>query len=356
MNFIKQNVYLLALGLAAGLSACKEEAPFTPIEPIAGTHTIEVGPRYENQVFIDLSTGKTVSKSANSWDIAFESTGGMAIRTNNAKKAGVAKMSTTDFASVTTAPAASTIRYDDLSGDLTKTAVGTWGSSNGTSDKQVYVINLGNNPPSSAEAIGYKKFVINSFTNGKYNITYSNLNGSDLHTVEVTPDTRFNFTYFSFANGVVEVEPEMGKWDLVFSGATVPGGGPSGSYVVTVGAFTNRYDGVQVAVDNPGKDLSSTDNPDAPINTFPSSNSRFEAIAKADFSTLANAGIDAQIIGRSWWQILAPHAQQNYKVYDWKTYILKDNEGKHFKLRFLTFKGGPNITVGYPSFEYKELL
>jgi hypothetical protein len=356
MNMTTKSLRFLALCLAVGLTACEKEAPFTPIEPIEGTHTIEVGSKYENQVFIELETGKVTSKPANSWDIAFESAGGMAIRTNSAKKAGVSRTGTTDFASVTTVPATNTFRYDDISGDLTKTAIGAWGSSTGTSDGQVYVINLGNNPPSSAEAIGFKKFVINSFSNGKYNITHANLDGTHEHTVEVAVDPRFNFTYFSFNNGKVEVEPEKGKWDVVISGATVPGGGPPGSFIVTLGAFTNRYDGVQVAVDNPGAELAPSDNPDAPINTFPSSNSRYEAITKADYHTLANASLDAHTMGRSWWQILAPHSGQNYKVYDWKTYILQNKEGKFFKLRFLTFKGGPDVTVGYPSFEYKELL
>jgi len=328
------------------LNACSKDEPFTEIKLAEGTKTAEMGSDYANQVYFDLSEGTAVVRPANSWDLAFQSSGGTAVRSNFAKKTGVYAV-TTDFTSTTQVPATG-LRYDDISLDLTKTAVGDW-------QGKTYVINLGLNPPTSAVSLGFKKFRVEGFSNGKYTLRYANLDGTEDKTVEIPVNTKTNFTYFSLINStVVDVEPEKGKWDIVATGITQPGGGPPGSYVVSVGFLTNRFENVQVAVHNPAADLAASDLPTAPINNVASSESKYDVLTKADFQTLSPT-TDAAVIGKSWWQILQPHAQANYKVYDWKTYMIQDAEGRVYKMKFLTFKGGPDITSGYPSFQYNEL-
>lgn len=344
-----------AFVLATAVS-CKKDKPFTELEPIEGTLVAEVGEELRNQIYYDLSEGKATVIPVNSWDIAFESSSGFTVKVNSAKKSGVWNTGQQEFAAVT-APSQTpgSFKFDNAADEKGGTAIGSWGT-NGISTKNVYVINLGLIPPSSTTGIGYKKFVVEGFANDIYTLRYANLDGTGEKTVQIPVNKNKNYTYYSFqTDDVVEIEPDKGKWDILISGYTRPGGGPPPfSFVISVGALVNAYGGVRVAVDNPGKDLAATDDPEAAINTFPSSNSRYEEITAEDYNALQPA--DKQdAIGSDWYQILQPHRDGNYRIYDWKTYIVKDTEGRLFKMRFLAYKGGPNITKGYPTFEYKEI-
>ena len=356
MNVNKLKRGAIALLILAAVTSCKKDDPFTPLEPIEGTIVAEVGEELRNQIYLDLSEGKTTTIPVNSWDIAFQSEGGFAVKVNSAKKSSVWNTGQTNFNAVTapsTTPGA--FKFDNAADELGGTAIGSW-ENNGVSEKTVYVIDLGLNPPSSTTGIGYKKFIIEGLTNNTYTIRYANLDGTGERTVEIPLNKNKNYTFYSFqTNAVVEIEPDKGKWDILITGYTRPGGGPPPfSFVVGVGAMVNKHGGVRVALDNPGAHLEDTDNPEAPVNTFPSSNSRYDDITVADYTALAP--LDYQLaIGSGWYQILQPHRDGNYKVYDWKTYIVKDVDGRYFKMRFIAYKGGPNITTGYPTFEYKEI-
>lgn len=354
INRLKKVAFFVAV--LSALVSCKKEEPFTELEPVEGTLVAEVGEELKNQIYLDLSEGKAITIPVNAWDMAFESTGGFAVKVNSAKKSGVWNTGQTDFGAVTEPSATpGAFKFDNAADETGGTAIGAWGS-NGVSDKKVYVINLGLNPPSSTTGIGYKKFVIEGFANDTYTVRYANLDGTGEKTVQVPVNKNKNYTYYSFQTGaVVEIEPDKGKWDILISGYTRAGGGPPPfSFVVSVGAIVNAYGGVRVVIDNPGKDLERTDNPEAPISTFSSSNSRYDQITVADY--VSQEPLDKQLsIGTDWYTILQPHRDGNYKVYDWKTYIVKDTDGRYFKMKFLTYKGGPNITTGYPSFEYKEI-
>lgn len=356
MNVNRLKRGAIALLVLAAVTSCKKDEPFTPLEPIEGTIVAEVGEELRSQIYLDLSEGTAITIPVNAWDIAFESDGGFTVKVNSAKKSGVWNTGQTDFNAITapsTTPGA--FKFDSAADELGGTAIGAWGN-NGVSEKRVYVIDLGLNPPSSTTGIGYKKFIIEGFAHDTYTLRYANLDGTEEHTVEIPVNKNKNYTYYSLqTDAVVEIEPDKGKWDLLITGYTRPGGGPPPfSFVISVGALVNTYGGVRVAVDNPGKDLAATDDPEAPINTFPSSNSRYEEITVADYTS--QEALDDQLaIGSDWYQILQPHRDGNYKVYDWKTYIVKDVDGRYFKMRFIAYKGGPNITTGYPTFEYQEI-
>jgi hypothetical protein len=342
--------------LAVSLWSCQNDDEFfTPIDPIEGSFTAEMGASLQNQVYYNLGAGTYRQVPVDGWDIAFQSEGGHAIRVNAPRKSGVSATGSTDFDAVTEIPAGNTFKYDNPDGDLAKTAVGQWADGSGNSLGQVYVINLGNNPPNSANNLGFKKFQMHNMEGGKYKITFANLDGSDKKTVEINPDADYNFTYYSFEKGAVTVEPKKNDWDIVFTGMTVAGGGPPGSFIVTAGVLSNRVSNIKVSIDDPSGGLARTDNPDAEKNTLSSDISNWDNLKKEDYELLG-PNIAANTIGNTWVQILAPHSAGNYKVYDWKTYLLKNHEGKVFKIKFLTFKGGPEMTVGYPSFQYSEIL
>lgn len=324
-GFIKTSVCLVLLTALLASCSKNDEAPYVP-PVIEGSITASLGEEFENQVFVNLAKKELVSVPAGSWDLAFQSSGGTAIRVNTGKKSSVYITETTDFASVTSAPAARAFAYDDPAAmsDPSKTAIGEW-MTDGASKNLVYVINLGNDAPASSNPLGYKKMQVTGFENGVYHIKYANLDGSD-----------------------------AGEADLAFAGITVAGGGPPGSYVVSFAVISNTLNGTRVAEDNPGKDLADSDLPEDPINQLPDSESNYETLSKADYASIGGSD-DPLAIGRDWYQILKPHSDGIYKVYNWRTYLVKTQHDQYFKLKFTAYKSVETGEKGYPSFEYQEL-
>jgi hypothetical protein len=348
---MKQKITFLIVAAALAFQGCKKNDD-TYIAPIIkGSQVITMGANYENVVYFKLGTQTTTSVPVASWDLAFESSGGTAVKSNIARKSGVYVTASTRFEDVTSVPT-SAIAYDDPTGDLGKTAIGAW-AANGNTKDLVYVIYRGNNPPNSAIPIGYKKFQIKGFANGKYTIRYADLDGKNEVTKEVAVNTAKNFTYFSLDNGIVNAEPDKTDWDIVFSCVTVPGGGRN-SYVISPAVLSNRYSGVTVGIDDPGATLTASDDPAAPINTFASSNSNFPVMTLSSAASL-NYSDNAMTIGRGWHQILMPHATGIYKIYDWKTYVVKSTDGNSYKLKLTAFKNLTTGEVGHPSFEYEQM-
>jgi len=355
MKTLRKQMYYLALsiGLLAGCSK-DEEAPYVP--PIMeGSQTVELGENFENQVFVNLAKQELISVEAESWDLAFQSTGGTAVRVNTGKKSSVYNAGTTDFDAVTAAPGAAAFAYDapEAMCDPGKTAIGEW-ATNGQSKNLVYIINLGNNPPASSNPIGYKKIQLQGYADGVYTIRYANLDGSGAGTAAIPVNEHTNYTYYAFTDGVVTVEPDKSSWDLAFVGVTVAGGGPPGSYTTSFAVISNTLNGTRVAEDNPGKDLADSDLPEDPINQLPDNASNYEEITKADYERLGPSD-DPLEIGRDWYQILKPHQDGVYKVYNWRTYVVKTAANQYFKLKFTAYKSVETGKKGYPSFQYEEL-
>jgi len=351
---IKRLSYLaLSIGLLAGCSK-NDDAPYVP-PLIEGSQTVALGENFENQVFVNLAKQELISVSSGSWDLAFQSSGGTAIRVNTGKKSSVYLTGTTDFDAVTTAPGAVSFAYDEpeAMSDPSKTAIGEWGN-DGTSKNLVYVINLGNNPPASSNPIGYKKMQVQGYADGVYTIRYANLDGSEEAMAQIPVNEQTNFTYYSFADGVVTVEPNKDSWDLAFAGVTVAGGGPPGSFTTSFAVISNTLNGTRVAEDDPGKDLADSDIPEDPINQLPDDASNYEQITKADYERLGGSDNPLEI-GRDWYQILKPHQDGVYKVYSWRTYIVKTAADEYFKLKFTAYKSVETGKKGYPSFQYQEL-
>lgn len=355
MRILSKQISYLALfvGLLTGCSK-KDEAPYVP-PVIEGSQTVALGENFENQVFVNLAKKQLISIPAGSWDLAFQSTGGNAIRINTGKKSSVYVSGSTDFDAVTTAPSASSFAYDapEAMSDPTKTVIGEWGNKE-DSKRLVYIINLGNNPPASSNPIGYKKMQVQGYANGVYTIRYANLDGSEEKTAEIPVNEQTNYTYYAFANGLVKVEPDKGSWDLAFAGITVAGGGPPGSFTTSFAVIGNTLNGTRVAEDNPGKDLTDSDMPEDPINQLPDNVSNYEQLTKADYERLGGSDNPLEI-GRDWYQILKPHQDGIYKVYSWRSYIVKTAADQYFKLKFTAYKDVETGKKGYPSFQYQEL-
>lgn len=319
------------------------------------TLTAAMGANLAQQVYVDLSTGDMTNVEVNTWEIAFENNG-TAIRTNSAKKVGVAIPTETDFASVSSDEGLP-YSFDSEDGNLSTTAFGD------IKINQPYIIDLGIDE--NGNTLGKKKFQVTAQNADGASVEFADLDGSNNVTQNITWEEG-NFTFYSLLEDQkVTVEPA--DWDLVLTGVSVRTGppcvalGPNGMpgincdiYRLAASTITNSYENVAVAKDDPFADLEQNDDPASEKNQKTADDSNYDNLQQSDFNALG-AAETGDAIGRSWLQILQPHSSGTYKVYDYITYIVRDTENNYYKVRFLAYKGGDNAENGYPTFEY-ELL
>ena len=195
---------------------------------------ISIGASYVNQAFYTLKTDSYLDMDNDSWDIAFALTtsreAGVHINesvdlsfTGEAKEVNLFKAPTNEFSD----PITDTEDLEQLYNPDKSWGQGAfnsvqdpanpfdlgWGVVNPAAGKvegtTVYVIKLRDD--------SWKKLMINSFSQGVYNMTYADLDGANEQTVEIDIK-QYNDSHlilFSMAqNAVVQNTPK--KWDLFF--------------------------------------------------------------------------------------------------------------------------------------------
>jgi len=342
-NFKPQAVFLIAV---AGLfSSClKEEEPVTPpnLQGNLKTAQIPLGKDYDKQFFFDLGSNQIVSSNLKSaWDLGFEcGLNGSHIILNTSKLMFAWNSGDTAFSSVTSDSGA-VWKWDVASGNLDSTAVGEWGSvadGNVASFRTVYLINRGKD--ALANPYGVKKIIFEGLTDNTYSFRYANPDGTDAHSFQIKKDEDYSFVYFSFDDGgkKVSIAPEKNSWDLEFTQYThifsetpdnIPQPDTIIPYLVT-GVLQNRA-GTGAAEDfnTPFADITLEEAIDLPFN---------------------ETAID--VIGYDWKYF--NFTEVSYTVLPKKIYIVRDNEGFLYKLRFIDFYNDLG-EKGYPKFEFQRL-
>ncbi len=295
------------------LSSCFKEDEKIAALPLE-TITTNVGNLYETQVFFDLNTLEPRSSNViDTWDLAFDcSDSSWTVKLNSALMMFAANTQTTDFESVTSADGLDMI-FDVSSGNNDSTALGQWLENIGgilQSKKQVYVIDRGLD--SQFHPQGFKKIVLNLVGNS-YQITYANLDGSGEQTVTIEKNPQFNFVFLSFDDGIVSVEPEKQGWSLKFSRYS--------TILFTDVGDPYPYNLVGVLANPNGVSAAETSDPFQ--NIILSDTSKYE------FST------QADIIGYDW--KLYDFDGGNYTIVPDRSYVIKNNDGFYYKLRFVSF-------------------
>ena len=212
-----KNIYFSILTLFSGLVMAQESAQ------------ISLGQGYANQVYYSLENGEVKSVALSEWDLAFDvSTRGSNIRFNSATgsklylypKADKSSWSSIDTSGLSTW---SQIIDSDTSWDQTafETHVGSsldvgWGIYNtithAVDGDSIYIVELADN--------SFKKFWIEKLAFGTYTVILSDLDHSNLDTLEVAKDDyeNRNFSYYSFSEqDDKDLEPATDSWDLVFT-------------------------------------------------------------------------------------------------------------------------------------------
>lgn len=322
MNHLK---YFSFLFIFSFISCEKEEIPINP--HLAGEviiQQVELEKDYKNQVFYKLSNNSIVSKNIKTeWDLGF------IIHNND----DYIILNSSTFMQATNSPADSFESMIDINSLH-------WGWDNprgvdfGTvisydsDSSNIYIIDRGYSLDGNNR--GYKKFMITEVSD-YYMIRYSNLDNSGDTVIQIKKENETNFITYSFdTDEKISIFPEDDDWDLVFtqytslfSDTTTP------AYLVT-GVLTNYCNNITVSLDT--------------INNFEQIN--LSMIDNYNFSN------NQDQIGYSW---KSYDLQNNlYVINNQMTYLIKDSEGRYFKLQFIDFYNDIG-DKGYPKFKIQEL-
>lgn len=311
-------------------TACQEKEPLWELAP-PGTETqamVSMGPEYEYMVFFKFKNGTLVKQKVCDWDIAFASgsserhitlNGGNAVQVYNTCDTAIGK--------VFSEPDPEDWQWDNPNGDPDSTAIGQWYNKfNGSSLRQTYLIDCGPGNPGP-----YTKMVILSCDSVSYRIRLAGGRVGSPREFTIPKNPKSNYTYFSIRDlKVVSIEPPSTDWDIVFTKYRFVYYDmvPITPYYVC-GTLLNRNK----------------------CKVVECRNRSFEAMDKATAATL-NFTRKADEIGYDW-KAFDLNALR-YTVRKNQFFLIEDEEGFIYKLRFLDFYDEKG-QKGFPSFLYQRL-
>jgi hypothetical protein len=331
---------LLLLPIAIFLTSCfEEDIAVTPLDrgDVQSNVAALEGPKYSNQVYYDLKSNTVVSTNKyGEWDLGFQAYDSLYIRLNSARVMAVQDLGIVDFASVTRESEEVEYRRDVPSGNTDSLAIGKWWTEKDgkiVSKEHVYIIDR--NRSHDGTRGGLRKMKILSADEDKFTFIFAELNSEEIDTVVVPRDDRYNYITVSLDNNgsVTNLQPVSNEWDILFTRYTelfdVPG---FEVYPVTGALINGRYCKVTEA--------------DSTIS--------FEELT-ADYINEYSFSNKLDVIGYNWKQVDINTGV--YTVNPLKKYIIQDNEGFYYKLRFIGFSKivDGRSERGYMEFEIKLL-
>lgn len=304
--------------------AC-EKAEIPVQKPIgeAATIQVEMGADYGNQLFFSIETKEVVRiNHRETWDLGFENgETGRHIIVNGSKMMSCAATTINDLTQINSASGWE-FAYDQPGGNLDSTAFGSWWN-----DDVVYILDRG--VTVNGSSIGKIKLKITNVNTSGYLLEWAPLTSSEIQSSFISKTGSSNFIAFSFDNNgeIRDIEPPTANWQLCFTSYThvYEDGTP---YLVT-GVLSNRK-GVRVA----------------------KTSLAFDAITYSDVAT-ANFEERINVIGYDWKTY--DFDLSSYTVDPLKVYLIKTQNDRIFKLRFVDFYTETGVK-GAPKFEAVELI
>lgn len=340
---------ILLIILAATFTSCfKDDERITPYDrgeritdTIPMTHINAGGSvqLYLNQVYYNLNDSTITSVNEKiSFDLAFDaSENDFRIWLNTANFMLSGKSDKTELEAVSSAAGLNMI-YDPSSGNPDSTAIGDWltiQNADTSYSNLVYVIDRGYDE--AGNLLGLKKIRFDSLIGDTYYFTYSNLNNTDKISTSVKKQDGFNKVYFSFQDGgkQVQIEPQKEAYDLLFTQYTTllfTNEGDPYPYLVT-GVLLNPFQ-TTVAFD---------------------ASMTFEEIDLAAAMNMSYT-IQHDRIGYNWKDVQGDVESGivNYIVKPEFNFIIQNNIGQYFKLRFVGFYNRQGVK-GFPVIEFQRL-
>lgn len=362
---MKKTFLFLSLAFLSLASCSNDDDNNTPVEvPSIGAvlQPSVGGANQPNQVYLDLSTGKSESINRASWDFGFSTGSDFRVIINGSLKMAVKKLTTSDITlaqeidtnvSVGAGATPSSNGYvDNPTGVLAGAGAGIGTAIAAVSatdaENKVYLVNLGFSVSTTTpnvgsvsvdgEARGWKKIRILRSGNG-YKIQYADLASATFTEKTITKDADFNFSFFSLTTeNTVSVEPQKAKWDLNFTTFTnyINMGSGEVTYGYSDFIVSNMKGGTQV--------YQVLVTADVTYATFAKAN-----IVEANFTVSA---ADQRVIGANWRNGGGPTSLPSIKTD--RFYVVKDAAGNYYKVKFLTLTNEAGVR-GNPTLEYAIL-
>ncbi|WPR74647.1 HmuY family protein [Algoriphagus sp. NG3] len=346
---MKQYRFLTLTALLAGvtlLSSCNDDdAPEPVIIPPTESGLIEVdggGATYPNTAYIQFRTGTQTAVARESWDLAFAAGSDFKVLINGTTGAMTSATGETDINAVSAedmsaADSAALVlthtnlvgieHVDDASNPLSSPAISAISATEGSNE--VYILSRG---ASAVDAKPLKKIRI--IRNGEgYTLQHADADAATFTSVDITKDSDLNFVYFSFENGIVDVEPGKAAWDIVWTAGTSSTPFPQATngtlaYFYQDLVFHNIYGGSAVA-EVLEEDIA------------------YESFTEQEAQVLTFSTTDRLTIGSNWRTTMPSPGEIKQDRY----YIVKDTEENIYKVRFLSLtKDGER---GRPSLEFE---
>jgi len=208
-----RSIILIALASLA-TSCMKDELP-VPAKPRGEAQEIQLcmGQGYQQQFWMDLSTGQVVREnSVMAWDLAFESAlDGWRIMLNGGRlmKAWNSGATSIDapldvFAVILNGS------IDAPSGHPDSTAFGDWRASSA-----VYVLDMGYD--GDGNVLGYRRVRPIAVDASGFTVEVAMADGTGASMVTIPKDGQRTWVHYKLGQGVVQVAPPNGAWDMVLT-------------------------------------------------------------------------------------------------------------------------------------------
>lgn len=344
---------LLATIAVAAFTACKKDTDPVFIKSTSSGADIrlngiagsEAGSVAGNSVYVDLSADKQTASLRSGWDLGFYSGADFRVILNNFSSAGAIVLAKNDLAAV---GAADTIGltlapsqlnplpeqlpwFDDVAGDLTKTVIPAVSAVD--AENKVIILNRGTGGGIAARA--WVKLRVLRNVAGGYTLQYAGIQDATFRIMQIAKDPAYHFSFVSIDNGMVNAQPEKGKWDLVWSYSVFETNFGAGAvpYNFSDLIAANYLSGVTVAT----KVYASTSIASAAFTAF-----NKDSIA----TTVPSAG--RWSIGSGWRSTQPATGARTDRFY-----IIKDPEGNYYKFRCIAMGVGTDGGIrGKPDFNY----
>ena len=326
------NCFLLFLASILVFTSCRKgELPVpSPVIDSKGTgelttKSVELSSTYENQIYFDFSSNSNKGQGhRDDWDLRFScDPSNSYIQMNGAKMMMSSRVNGQTFEAVNSTVSFNTnVAAEHPSGRMDSLAI-----KNGS----LFLINRGSNAAGVQQGVIKMEIIEHNATHFKGR--FANLDGSNEQTITIHKNDAYAFVYMKWNTSspisTPTIEPLKESWDILFAQYTETFYNPYFLPYSVVGCLTNTYNTLSYEV----------------------TDKTFEEI-DIDYASNLELSNDRNIIGYSWKTFI--YDDNKYTIHSNKVYIVKDNEGDFYKLRFIDFYNMIG-EKGTPTFEYQRL-
>ncbi|MCK9481514.1 MAG: HmuY family protein [Bacteroidia bacterium] len=337
---MKDKIIFIALSTLLLLTSCfKEDRPLVLPASKAKVMSVFMGSEFQNQIFFKMEDQSYQTSNLNDWDLAFDNVSNQfKIVTNYGRNIFVARTQALDVSQLESIkPAQIPIKqwlYDFPNGSIDSNAFGDWKNLYGNK-MPFHIIDMGRTLPSPQR---YYVVRVLEADDVQYKVEFGKFSMLDsLQVVEIKRNKNRNFTYLNIRNGQIhtDFEPLKEDWDFVFTRYRFifyidPNPTEPLPYLVS-GCLLNPHN-VSVSLDT--------------VSGF--ENINLKLCNQKHFTK------SQDVIGYAW-KSFDYSVSFSYTINPNMVYIVKNNKGDFYKIRFLDFYN-ENKQTGYPKFQIQQVV